>query len=490
MRRVVFTSFAFLSLLCISSAAVGQTTFTLGFDAGGASSFKGNAGEAWNGTCTATLAAEGTGTGAQGWSISLSADGASITDITTNGTDVDALFSGGFKKSELTTKGAGDCAGKNGAVSAVVLSFTEPITLLAPPSVSKIATLGVAGTIPAGGGEATVAYINNCQGAGQPVQNNITQDGNTVPPVLGTKRIALTEIVSCCGPTHPLNVGFTAGNVASAAPYDGILDDGAGLCSGAGGVIEIAGAPGTPASGKLFAAISSEGAGDGVQGWSFSFGVDGAITLTSATTNGTSVDRLFSGGFKKTELTAGAGNEGAVSAVVLSFTEPIVLPPTGTESVVEFTVGGEFPAEGGVNAGNVSFTSGRKGSGQPVTNALTVGGATVNACNFETASVRVQLVPVTDRVFIRGNANNDSKVNIADAIWVINELFKAGPATVCRDAADVNNDAMIDLADATYLITHQFAGGTAPPAPYPDCGPDPEGDDDGVLCDADQTVCP
>ena len=63
-----------------------------GFD--GPADFRGNDDETISSSVTATVAHEGPGPGAQGWSISLSAsDGTTITDIGIAGTDARALHS-------------------------------------------------------------------------------------------------------------------------------------------------------------------------------------------------------------------------------------------------------------------------------------------------------------------------------------------------------------------------------------------------------------
>jgi len=502
MKRVWQLTLTAFAVLATAPVLFGQTTFTLGFDADGPSDFSGNAGDPWAGACTATLSAEGGGTGAQGWSISLSADNAAITAITTDGTDANSLFSGGFKKSELTAKGTLDCVGLNGAVSAFVLSFTEPITLPPAPSKASIAKVAVGGTIPAGGGSATVRYVEGCQGAGQPVSNNVTQDGNTVKPVLTSKTINLREIVSFCN--KALNVGFSAATVSSPDAYSGIVDGGSGLCDASGGEIrQCSTTEGDAGNFNIYANISSNNAGGGAQGWSLSIALDGDMDFGPAgvTTNGApGVDNNFSGGFKKTEIidpnvAPNNGQRGLVSAIVLSFTEPKVLPPTGTETVLCINlVGSSAPAEGSDVSGSLRFLNGLKGAGQPVTNAITVEGGTRNIDNLGTANVKITacLEPVRDCRFVRGNANDDAKVNIADPIWILNELFRAGPATGCPDAADANDDGMVDSADAVYLINHQFLAGPEPTAPY---GPIPAACDidptpDALPLGASQSSCP
>lgn len=81
--------------------------------------------------------------------------------------------------------------------------------------------------------------------------------------------------------------------------------------------------------------------------------------------------------------------------------------------------------------------------------------------------------------FLRGDANDDGSVNIADAIFTASALFVAGsPGPMCPDAADVNDDGAIDVGDVVYTASMLFVvDSTPPPAPFPDCGQDPTTDD-------------
>ncbi|MBI4602778.1 MAG: hypothetical protein HY721_12545 [Planctomycetes bacterium] len=487
MKRVWFLPIALVAIL--TGVVSAQSTFSLGFS--GPTLHSGNAGQAWSGDYNATLTsalADLVQPGAQGWSLSMSADNAEITAIAFEGSEAEGSFSGGFKKTELTTtaKAGSGCEGKNGAVSAIVLSFTEDRRLGA--GAIGIAKITAGGTIPAGGGSARLLYVDGCRGAGQPVDNNITEAGATVKPELGALDITLKEIVSCChSDVNKLNVGFSSSRISSASPYDGIIDPESdpAVCDGDGGEILVAVSEGAQGSASVYANISSQNAGGGAQGWSLAIAVGGEVTITSVTTNGTASapapEGLFSGGFNKTEAIDPAkpenGTDGVVSAIVLSFTEARNLPAMGTESVLVINLQEAAPQGAADQVGSAGFKSGLRGAGQPVQNAITVDGGTQKACNFDTASidVRFQLfVPQIDR-FVRGNANDDSKVNIADPIWIINELFRAGPKTACPDAADANDDGMIDSSDAVYLIEYQFMGGAEPSAPFPACGEDTTG---------------
>ena len=71
--------------------------------------------------------------------------------------------------------------------------------------------------------------------------------------------------------------------------------------------------------------------------------------------------------------------------------------------------------------------------------------------------------------WIRGDANDDGLVNLADGIFLLNELFQGGPAGTCFAAKDTNDDVSVDTADAIYLFNALFLNGPPPAAPYPEC---------------------
>lgn len=84
--------------------------------------------------------------------------------------------------------------------------------------------------------------------------------------------------------------------------------------------------------------------------------------------------------------------------------------------------------------------------------------------------------------FIRGDANDDGGISISDPIFLLNALFRGGPAPPCEDAADANDDGAIDIADAVSILLYQFAGGAIPPpSPPGPAGPDPTMDPLGCV---------
>ena len=64
---------------------------------------------------------------------------------------------------------------------------------------------------------------------------------------------------------------------------------------------------------------------------------------------------------------------------------------------------------------------------------------------------------------IRGDVNGDDDVNVGDPVFLINFIFRGGPAPEPSLAADVNIDGSINLGDAVYLINYIFKNGLPPP---------------------------
>ena len=68
--------------------------------------------------------------------------------------------------------------------------------------------------------------------------------------------------------------------------------------------------------------------------------------------------------------------------------------------------------------------------------------------------------------FMRGDANQDLKVDLADHSTVFGSIVFPGAVTIiCDDAADANDDGAVNLADSIYIIQYLWLFGPAPPAP-------------------------
>ncbi len=65
-----------------------------------------------------------------------------------------------------------------------------------------------------------------------------------------------------------------------------------------------------------------------------------------------------------------------------------------------------------------------------------------------------------------GNVNADGAVNIGDIVFLVNYIFKAGPAPDPLCLGRTNFDSPVNIGDVTYLVNYVFKSG---PAPNPDC---------------------
>ena len=108
---------------------------------------------------------------------------------------------------------------------------------------------------------------------------------------------------------------------------------------------------------------------------------------------------------------------------------------------------------------------------------MVVGGNSL-AAQLNDASLTFEAVSVTP--FLRSDANADGRNDVADAIWMLSDLFLGGPSYNCLAANDANGDGFYDTADPVFVISYQFLDGAAPSAPFPDCG---------IAADQEPTDC-
>ena len=88
-----------------------------------------------------------------------------------------------------------------------------------------------------------------------------------------------------------------------------------------------------------------------------------------------------------------------------------------------------------------------------------------------TAGGIARIIP--DILIFRGDSSQDGLIDMSDAIYTLDYLFRGGPEPACLDEADANDDGAIDLSDpiATLQALYVGIGSIAPP--YPDKGFDP-----------------
>lgn len=77
----------------------------------------------------------------------------------------------------------------------------------------------------------------------------------------------------------------------------------------------------------------------------------------------------------------------------------------------------------------------------------------------------VAIEVVETQVYTCGDANGDGDVNVGDGVFIINYVFKGGPAPNPLCVADPNNDGAPNVGDAVYIINYVFKNGPAPIEP-------------------------
>jgi hypothetical protein len=159
-----------------------------------------------------------------------------------------------------------------------------------------------------------------------------------------------------------------------------------------------------------------------------------------------------------------------VSAVVLSFTELVTLPASGTESIARIEIQSPFPEVDVAETKVVRYIDGLRGTGQPVDNVVTHGsfGVLPGKTAYEVTLLGI------DENAVTYDCNVDGRVNIADAQCLLNWLFLGGTAPGCQDAMNFNGDGRLNIADGISGLNFLFLGGVPPAAgvgcqPYPDC---------------------
>jgi hypothetical protein len=189
----------------IDGDADGPPSYSLGF--AGCDEVSGFSGSAYSTTVDLVLNDQNNNSesGAQSWSVGVAAEGASITAITTEGTDAGGVIENtGFQINEITS---GD--GNEGAISAAVVSFASAASL--PPNASSsIATVTVEGSVGEADSSVSLAYREGLSGQGRPVENVATWEGATIRPRLGSCSFSVVPDVT--PPAVPTGLTAEAGD--------------------------------------------------------------------------------------------------------------------------------------------------------------------------------------------------------------------------------------------------------------------------------------
>jgi len=64
--------------------------------------------------------------------------------------------------------------------------------------------------------------------------------------------------------------------------------------------------------------------------------------------------------------------------------------------------------------------------------------------------------------YICGDVNRDYLVNTGDVVFLLNYLYREGPAPEVLESGDVNLDTIIGPGDVVFLLNYLFRGGPEP----------------------------
>ena len=430
--------------------------------------------------------------GVEAWSFSLLAESCfEVVDATVAGTaaapaPVGSRGDFSFESTEIVDPARIGNDGRGGVVCAIVLSFGGGATL---DPVSDELVLRVTGDMDAS--SITVIGQESAPCGIRPLSSG--------PWLRGSGQLVETIVTVLSNSIAPPTVGAAVSLKGATAAFDGeyrvvVLMPGATPAARIGNTVPWT-VPVAVGSGSRAVSVRTgvrlvsnlTPGGPGAEAWSLSVEAEDCFRITSATTDGTvgadsEVDSAGKrlDGFARTEIVSpdrNGGRTGVISAVILSLDTPLTLNPEGEELVLRITGDMDTSDDG---AGELSCTvrpvsgGGLRGSGQPVLSLVTV-----ESHGFLTRGVgaKMTLDPSIPE-YRRGDANNDSTINIADGMQVLGFLFTPDLFLPCKDAADADDNGGINIADAVYVFNFLFSGGKPPAAPGPsDCGPDPTEDD-------------
>lgn len=329
------------------STLAGQSTFTLGFE--GPDVITGEFGTKVEQTYYLTLLGSDPDPGAEphasAWSLGIQAEGAEVDSI---GVDIDSIGvdrtwgeqarASGFLRAELTTG-----PGNAGAVLQAIHSLDPPASLPVG-SPRRLAAVVLTVSIPAREGSLELRYVDGLHASFGGVDNVIEEDGHAVRPPLTTRTVRVRS------PTQYASSLFSL-------RFDGPFS--------------LDGEPGSLVKGAFQCVLSGNDREKSLaEAWSIGLEALGS-TITGIDLQGTDVESALTTGFVRNELTAGPGNEGAVSTVVLS-SSIFTLDPV---SIARVEVEAGVPEAAA--AMTLRFRDGLQGSFGPIINSvLATGGVT------------------------------------------------------------------------------------------------------------------
>jgi len=423
MTRMILATAALLMSLALANQTHAQT-FSAGSDSAGA-------GGSMN--ITATLDNVGSGGAVQGWSYGMCHD-SSIASI--SGINDEDSFDVDFNETSIYadgwTQGVVICfTGCNpiaeGTLGYIMASADYAITSTALPGLYSADFCGILGSP----NVSTVAVVG----------------GSSLTPTMNSGTM---EVIDIPGPAYTYSVPDT---IATYNPDDGNASFSADIL-----ISEID-------NSALGAPFPNQ-----TQGFSMGLGHDQTMLEATAVTLAGPVAAL-DGGNGPSFAESSIYPDGFTLGCVYSFVGAETISFTSAETVAVASYSTIPSALIGDTDGASTSLTWTGGLGSPnVTNVVVVGGGSIAA---ETNDGTVTLNAASVTPYLRSDANHDGRNDVADAIWMLSDLFLGGTHNDCDGANDANGDGGYDVADPTFVIQYQFLEGSAPPAPYPDCGTTP-----------------
>ena len=246
-----------------------------------------------------------------------------------------------------------------------------------------------------------------------------------------------------------------------------------------------------PAGTLVTIGVTLDNEADDVEGFSFGLAHDGTLVDLTALEVGAVVAGSNGGmgpAFFGPIISPGGADGGTVGCVI-SLSPPFDQIPMGIDNEIvlaTYMVDNNAP-DGSSTSLDFVDTLGNP----PVGVVVTVNAQSVTPV-LDSGSIGIVVIPFTP--FRRGDVNNDSDVDISDAVGIAEALF-GGPTgfmLTCDDAADTDDNGVLEpLPDTVFLLNFLFLMG--PPVPAPDpfgpCGADPT-DMDGIDCETYNGMCP
>ena len=234
--------------------------------------------------------------------------------------------------------------------------------------------------------------------------------------------------------------------------------------------------------------LSASGDSADILGWQYGVSLDPNALTATAGAPGADAAALNGGNgpdfvtYDLNDMSADGTVRGVTVGVVIATTEPATAVLTVGDGEMKhidtITVRSAQTLDADATT-ELAFveTLGDIGGRDPIEVLFVIAGEAATPVFTSTKTIKLKggVPPVPQ--FIRADANNDTRVDMADGIWIIGMLFYGRQQTTCMPAADSNGDGSVNLSDAMYIFMWRLQVGATPGnlnpppgAPFPGCG--------------------